>query len=197
IGTVIVLVFRQLYPSSMNGADAVNLFYQFIAILLPIVPAYVLFKFLPKSDAKVTGPFSGLKIKLGGAFAGYFLLLIVLMNSPRPKVDEVWTVKGMIKNEPGAPIAKSEELIVSIEPPFVAMQSDDSFQTKIPVSWQGGKRVFPALVIGRLPEANFAKVTIHLGGDYKFAQVSKDYKITDYKIVPHEAEHEIEINEQI
>jgi hypothetical protein len=44
IGTVIVLVFRQLYPNSMNGADAVNLFYLFISIFMPIVPAFRIFQ---------------------------------------------------------------------------------------------------------------------------------------------------------
>ncbi len=198
IGIVIVLVFRLLYPSAMNGADAVTLFYLFISILLPIVPAYVFFKFLPKSDATVTGPFSGLKIKLGGAFAGYFLLLLFVTVSPRPKVDEVWTVKGMISNEPAAPIAKSDELIVSIEPPLVAMQSDYSFQTKVPVSWHGGKRVFPTLVIGRLPEAAFGKVIIHLGGDFIFGPpVSKEYKTLVYHVDKDEAEHELNVKEQI
>jgi hypothetical protein len=99
----------------------------------------------------------------------------------------------MIKNEPGAPIAKSEELIVNIEPPFVTMQPDETFQTKIPVSWQSGKRVFPTLVISRLPDTTFTKVTIHLGGEFDNIK----YHTTKYKIVPHEAEHELEITNQI
>jgi hypothetical protein len=190
IGTVIVLVFLQLYPSAMTGADAVNLFYLFIALLLPIVPAFVMFKFLPKSSADASGPFSGLKIKLTGAFAGYFILAIFVALLPRPKNDEVWTVKGMIKSDSAGPILKSDELVINIEPPFVAVQADETFETKIPVSWKGGRRVFPALVIGRLPESNFTKVTIHLGGEFKdFGE--------KYHVQPREAEHELEIKDQI
>src|ERR1019366_3320457 len=48
-------------------------------ILTPVVPAYAMFKWLP-SDASATGPFGGLKWKLGGAFAGYFLIVLISMN---------------------------------------------------------------------------------------------------------------------
>lgn len=48
-------------------------------LLLPIIPAYILYKFLPASDTDVSGPYKGLSIKLKGAFAGYFLLVLVGM----------------------------------------------------------------------------------------------------------------------
>src|SRR4051794_27730966 len=46
-------------------------------LLLPVVPAYILYKFLPASDTDVSGPYKGLSIKLKGAFGGYFLLVLV------------------------------------------------------------------------------------------------------------------------
>lgn len=46
-------------------------------LILPIIPAYILYKFLPASDTDVSGPYKGLNVKLKGAFAGYFLLVIV------------------------------------------------------------------------------------------------------------------------
>ena len=46
-------------------------------MLVPIIPAYVLYKYLPASDTDVSGPFKGLSVKLKGAFAGYFLLVLV------------------------------------------------------------------------------------------------------------------------
>ena len=53
-----------------------NLIYLLAAVLLlPLVPAYVLYRTLP-SDTKVFGPFKGLNIQLSGAFAGYFLLVL-------------------------------------------------------------------------------------------------------------------------
>lgn len=88
-------------------------------LLLPVVPAYLLYAVLP-SSADVSGPFKGLNIKLTGAFGGYFLL--VLLSSGYVAVDlrgqiivledqitgleekmasveryQVWKIKGSIK----------------------------------------------------------------------------------------------------
>lgn len=46
-------------------------------LLIPVIPAFILYKFLPASDTDVSGPYKGLSLKLKGAFAGYFLLVIV------------------------------------------------------------------------------------------------------------------------
>jgi len=53
--------------------------YYFIWILTPVVPAYAMFKWLP-SDATATGPLGGLKWKLGGAFAGYFAIVLISLQ---------------------------------------------------------------------------------------------------------------------
>lgn len=45
-------------------------------LLVPLVPAFILYKYLP-SKTNVTGPFKGLNLKLSGAFGGYFLLVII------------------------------------------------------------------------------------------------------------------------
>lgn len=44
--------------------------------IIPLLPAFILYKFLP-SRTNVTGPFKGLDLKLTGAFAGYFILVLV------------------------------------------------------------------------------------------------------------------------
>lgn len=49
-------------------------------LLLPLIPAYVLYKFLPASETDVSGPYQGLSIKLKGAFAGYFLLVLACLG---------------------------------------------------------------------------------------------------------------------
>ena len=64
-------------------------------LLIPIIPAYILYKFLPASETDVSGPYKGLSLKLKGAFAGYFLLVIVgsalqyvIMNNKQGRMIE-------------------------------------------------------------------------------------------------------------
>jgi hypothetical protein len=44
-------------------------------VLLPLIPAFLLFKLLP-SRAVVKGPLAGLDVSLGGAFGGYVALTV-------------------------------------------------------------------------------------------------------------------------
>lgn len=60
-----------------------NIIYLLLIVLIPIIPAFIFFKFLP-GQADVDGPFKGLKIKLTGAFAGYFLIFIILIYIIKP-----------------------------------------------------------------------------------------------------------------
>jgi len=69
-----------------------------IIILVPIVPSYLLFRLLPEK-AVVTGPFKGLRIDLSGAFAGYFLIFLVLIGvrgSFQSTSYQKWVVTGQI-----------------------------------------------------------------------------------------------------
>ncbi len=86
-----------------------NLYVALAAILLlPIIPAFILYKFLPVKDkfgadevggeAAGIGPVKGLSWKLKGAFAGYFLLVMVglalqyfVMNSKQQKQIDTLT----------------------------------------------------------------------------------------------------------
>jgi hypothetical protein len=75
-------------------------------LLLPLIPAFILYKFLP-SKATVTGPFKGLNLKLSGSFGGYFLLVLVssgiffplLKNEQQRIIDSLRTELSALKNE--------------------------------------------------------------------------------------------------
>jgi hypothetical protein len=54
-----------------------DLVYLAAVILLPLIPAFLLYKMLP-SETWVDGPLKGLKIHLTGAFAAYFVLLLII-----------------------------------------------------------------------------------------------------------------------
>jgi hypothetical protein len=82
-------------------------FYLILAAILivPLVPAFIIYKFLPASDTDVSGPYQGLSLKLKGAFAGYFLLVIVglvlqyaVMNNKQEKQIETLTREAKQKD---------------------------------------------------------------------------------------------------
>jgi hypothetical protein len=85
----------------------------FTIVLLPLVPAILLFKLLP-SDASAQGPWKGLKIKVGGAFAGYFIMALLVTGisyyyvSP-PLTQTEYRISGVLRtDDPGARIDLNE-----------------------------------------------------------------------------------------
>lgn len=70
--------------------------YLALVILLPLIPAYLLYRTMP-SGAWAKGPFKGLKIHLTGAFAGYFILLVTIVSLAfglmKPLRDEIEELK--------------------------------------------------------------------------------------------------------
>jgi hypothetical protein len=65
-------------------------------LLLPLIPAFLLYRFLP-SKTSVAGPFKGLSVKLTGAFGGYFLLVLISTGLffPILKNDQAKQVKAL------------------------------------------------------------------------------------------------------
>jgi hypothetical protein len=121
--------------------------------LVPLFPAVLLYKTLP-SLADVSGPFKGLNIKLTGAFAGYFLLVLLscgfayfVMTHEKQKY-EVWEVSGVLgsldtKGKPVNVIAST----ITLVPSESEIYSDGPFKVKIMVKpgHTEGAREFPQL----------------------------------------------------
>lgn len=63
----------------MSGDTAENLIYIAAAVLLPLIPAFILYKILP-AKANLVGPLGKFTLKLSGAFAGYFALVIIVFG---------------------------------------------------------------------------------------------------------------------
>src|SRR5437588_3261868 len=76
-------------------------------ILLPVVPAMLLFAVLP-STGELSGPFKGMHIKLGGAFAGYFAVVLLVLGSHSlwapPPAYQVWELSGRVTDEQKQPL---------------------------------------------------------------------------------------------
>jgi hypothetical protein len=92
-----------LYKSIAMATN--SLLYVLAAVmLLPLIPAFLLYKFLP-SRTSVGGPFKGLNIKLTGAFGGYFLLVVTAIGIFFP----------LLKNEQAKIIEQQNEKIKQLE----------------------------------------------------------------------------------
>ena len=70
------------------GAFEQGLVIVVVIVLVPLVPAWILYRYLP-SRTLVTGPFKGLQLKLTGAFAGYFVIALFCFGVIRSYVEPV------------------------------------------------------------------------------------------------------------
>jgi hypothetical protein len=119
-----------------------------IAILLPLIPAYLLYRLLP-SQADLEGPWQGLKIKVSGAFGGYFLLVITIFgySSMMPSYD-VWTVRGQMGFADGPRVFDEHTLRFTLRPPEVSVHPDGDFRlTLFSVPDPSGRAQLPTLII--------------------------------------------------
>ncbi len=108
----------------------IDLVFMISTILVPIVPAYLLFKLLD-SKGTADGKVLGFNVKLGGAFAGYFavVLLIYLMYNVWHPTYAVYTVHGSLSGD-GVHEHFIPSTDLSIYPPGLDSFPDGSFNLK-------------------------------------------------------------------
>ncbi|MCA1629652.1 MAG: hypothetical protein LC785_07800 [Acidobacteria bacterium] len=113
-----------------NPQDFVRLIYIVVAVIAPMVPAFVLFKYLP-ARARASGPYTGLKINLEGAFAGYFLLFLATLGflrfggSPPDYEHQVWKVSGKVLLEQADSQLDENKLVISTRPNVTLSKEGD------------------------------------------------------------------------
>ena len=149
---------RQLAEETIMQTQTIEtVIYASLALLGPILPAYILYKNLP-SRATVKGPFKGFSVQLTGAFAGYFILFLSTLSfvSFRPKPPttfapfEVWQIKGTVSAEGINRSLKPDDFRFSSRPPLVNLNPDGSFSMAVAVNQiQEGIRSFPVVIIER------------------------------------------------
>lgn len=120
-----------------------------MAILVPLIPAYIIYRFLP-SKTIVTGPFKGLNIQLSGAFGGYFLLVLVMTgfiySRPPQTTYEVWTIEGNIVLGKEGGVLKASD--ISVVPSLIEFPSDKRFRLDVPIKRnQADQLIFPSLKV--------------------------------------------------
>src|SRR4051794_3662428 len=109
--------------------NLIDLIYIICIVLVPIIPAFLLFKLLDSAGG-VSGPLLGFKIKLGGAFAGYFSILILLfvMYHVWHPISRVWVIHGKVTDENGTPIEPLHEKDITLSPPTFTAYKDGTFE---------------------------------------------------------------------
>jgi hypothetical protein len=136
------------------------------AVLLPLVPAFLLFAFLP-STGEAKGPFMGLQIKFGGAFAGYLVVFLVMWYSIPKDMQhhyQQWTIKGVVKlrhpekeQEPNI-----RTVVCRVIPPKFDVENDGSFSLEVLVPEDDqGRPKYPDLDINL---ADYGGVTVPISG---------------------------------
>jgi hypothetical protein len=110
-------------------------------VLLPLIPAFILFKTI-KSSAQVDGPLAGgLKVSLGGAFGGYVALTVFIATyfSHMPHVT-TWHVKGELQ----FPGATPSVITCEVHPPEFTIYGENQFNLDLPIDEDGA---LPSIVI--------------------------------------------------
>jgi hypothetical protein len=93
-------------------------------VLLPIIPAVIIYKLFPKTTADVSGPLGGLTVKAGGAFAAY-IVTVVLGSTLVSRIDDriaamstpVWEVNAKLefRDNQGRVISDPQEIVKDVK----------------------------------------------------------------------------------
>ena len=130
-----------------------SLQYFAILLLVPLVPAIVLYKMLPTQKADVSGTFQGMKIKLGGAIAFYFVLVLIgyarlpappPIPVPQQTWYEVWKVKGAVTGADPDLSDYERDLLLRVNP-FGIKDKNGGFQVEVLRKFEEPNWVFPRL----------------------------------------------------
>ena len=157
--------------------------YSILIILLPIVPAYILYTLIPDSaspkDDSVEGSYQGLNIRLKGAFAAYFLLALMLSGFINFRLShdseyEYWTVEGAVDvssaGDPG-------QITFSIEPPDLQKYPNGKFIIKnVPIRKAGNRT--STLILSRVYDGRRIDEVVDLEEEKKPYEQAKKYAVS-------------------
>lgn len=129
-----------MFQELANSVFAQKIVLVTVITILPLIPSYILFKFLPAKSI-VTGPFKGMNIDFSGATAIYFIIFVTIFttsqfweldnqNNAEQKNYEVWKVEGKL-NSDNVQDYKKERFKISLEPPYHEIQTNGEFSIDI------------------------------------------------------------------
>jgi hypothetical protein len=174
-----------------------------VIFLLPLIPAFLLYKFLP-SKTNATGPFKGLNVKLSGAFAGYFILLLfasgiafpLLKNEQQQKIDELTAELNQLKGKTqewkmtGSVVSSiPEQTKIFYDEEHVSLASTGDFDVKLYCDVEDGKPKLPK-----------ALCFFNKADGYKVININRETNpadLTSFKVSFNDSTHQIFIGSPI
>jgi len=179
-----------------NNMDVI--IYIIVIMLVPLVPALILYKFLP-SNTIVNGPFKGLTIDLSGAFGGYFLLVLIasgfiaMFKGDNNPYFDVWKVTGNVayltNNTDHNNLSERmvEGVGIRIVPPIYHVETKGSFSADVIVfsDAEGKPMSAPSLAIGK---KGYIEQQINLlGPNVEVIKNKKEFKLKEDIRLPRES----------
>jgi hypothetical protein len=121
-----------------------------ILIMVPVFPAFLLFKALP-SKAIITGPLQGFNVNLSGAFGAYFALVVLLIGSHSiwdPPIGKVWSLDAKVMDENGNLLRLLEPSQIKVDPAPIRVIGSGAFHVDFSTSvGPTGAPVYPSLTV--------------------------------------------------
>lgn len=157
--------------------------FMLLILLIPLIPAFVLFRFLPESRADVEGPLKGLTIKLGGAFGGYVVGVLLSWQIANfllaPTWSDNWTVVAkVVFDEPPVGGSHISDSLVLMHPPTPDLDSEGNLQMMVAIPRvHTGAVDIPRLIVAC---EGYETANVPLDSDSKHlgAYGARDYQVT-------------------
>lgn len=152
-----------------------------IWVLIPLVPAILIYRLFPDTKVSLTGPLSNLTLRATGAFAAYAVVLLIAFFLVQPmhnKIcgmsDEVWRVNAHVRiiDESGQPVSGQdlfESMTVEVSPDLFHV-TQDSVKLTLPKDSRG----WPDLVF-HIPD--FGGATVNLETEKSNLEIDRGERI--------------------
>jgi len=181
----------------LTDQNSVNLVFLLAVILVPIIPGYIFFKSFP-SSSEVQGIWKDWRIKLTGAFGGYFVLFFILFETLKPKITpppssapQLWKLEGEFSAD--SQISDDNRIDFYSDKITGSSRPQKRFHIEF---YKYDQEDFPNVILQPQPESDYAPVPIYL--DKATQNIPHDYQIspsnenrvisvTGVKIFKHEA----------
>ena len=161
--------------------------YYLMNILVPLIPAVLIYKVFPDTKVAVSGPLQGLTVKATGAFAAYMITLLIgyaiVKNTPdliSGMVATTWKVHATIKlydndKKPLAGPGSLESLQVEFRP-RLHNPGDDRIHVTIPLERAGN---WPSIIFTM---AGFENKALDLQQKISEGKVDQNYRTRELTV---------------